>query len=62
MGGSGSACIGLTSFGYIFKKMINKEYKKVLLVGTGALHSKTSVQQNNVIPEVAHAIEIEVVE
>ena len=62
MGGSGSACIGLTSFGYIFKKMINKEYKKVLLVGTGALHSKTSVQQNNVIPVVAHAIEIEVVE
>ena len=36
--------------------------KKVLLVGTGALHSKTSVQQNNVIPVVAHAIEIEVVE
>ena len=62
MGGSGSACIGLTSFGYIFKKMINKEYKKVLLVGTGALHSKTSVQQFNVIPVVDHAFEIEVVE
>ncbi len=61
MGGSGCGCITLTSFGYIFKKMVAQEYKRVLLVGTGALHSATSVQQKDSIPVVAHAIELEVV-
>jgi stage V sporulation protein AD len=41
--------------------MLNKKYKKVLLVGTGALHSSTSVQQKASIPIVAHALEIEVI-
>ena len=61
MGGSGCGCITLASFGYIFKKMIKGDYKKVLLVGTGALHSQTSVQQKLTIPVVAHLIELEVV-
>lgn len=61
MGGSGSACIGLVGFGFVFKKMLKLEYKKVLFVGTGALHSSTSVQQKNPIPVIAHAIELEVV-
>lgn len=61
MGGSGSACISLATFGFIINKMLNKKYKKVLLVGTGALHSSTSVQQKASIPIVAHALEIEVI-
>ena len=61
MGGSGCACITLVSFGYIFKKIIEHKYKKVLLVGTGALHSSTSVQQKKVIPVIAHLVEIEAV-
>ena len=60
MGGSGCACISLVGFGYIFKQMINHKYNKVLLVGTGALHSATSVQQKKSIPIIAHAIELEV--
>ena len=61
MGGSGSACISLATFGFIINKMLNKKYKKVLLVGTGALHSSTSVQQKANIPIIAHALEIEVI-
>ena len=61
MGGSGSACIALVSFGYIVKKMLDKKYRKVLLVGTGALFSSTSVQQKSIIPVIAHAIELEVI-
>lgn len=62
MGGSGSSCIGLVTFSYILKQMIEGRYQKVLLVGTGALHSATSVQQKQVIPIIAHALEIEVIQ
>ena len=34
-------------------------YKKVLLVGTGSLHSKTSSEQKEVVPIIAHVIEWE---
>ncbi len=58
-GGSGSACIGLISLSYI-KKMLEKGvYNRVLLVGTGSLHSKTSSDQNDIVPIVAHVIELE---
>ena len=61
MGGSGAGCIALATFGYVFDKMASYQIKKVLLVGTGALHSATSAQQKKVIPVIAHAIELEVV-
>ena len=58
-GGSGSVCIGLISLSYI-KKMLEKGvYNRVLLVGTGSLHSKTSSDQNDIVPIVAHVIELE---
>ena len=58
-GGSGCACIGLLSFSYI-KEMIEKGmYTRVLLVGTGSLHSKTSSEQNEIVPVVAHVLELE---
>ncbi|MEI3530028.1 MAG: stage V sporulation protein AD [Bacilli bacterium] len=61
-GGSGSACAPLVTYSYIFNKMIKKEYKRVLLVATGALMSPTMVNQKLTIPSIAHAISLEVIE
>ena len=61
-GGSGCACIGLVTFSYIIDKLIKKEIQNVLLVGTGALHSPTLLNQKETIPVVAHVIELERVE
>ncbi len=61
-GGSGPACAPLVTYGYIFSKMKKKEYKKVLLVATGALMSTTMVNEKMSIPSIAHAISLEVVE
>ena len=56
-GGSGPACLPFA----FFNRFINdKKLKKVLLVGTGALHNPTLVNQKNSIPSIAHLIEIEV--
>lgn len=61
-GGSGSACAPLVTYSYIFNKMLKKEYKRVLLVATGALMSPTMVNQKLTIPSIAHAISLEVIE
>lgn len=58
-GGSGCGCISATLSGYVYKKLMKKELKKVLIVGTGALLSPTSYQQKESIPGIAHAIAIE---
>lgn len=60
-GGSGPACAPLVTYGYIFSKMKKKEFKKVLLVATGALLSTTMVNQKLSIPSIAHAISLEAV-
>ncbi len=61
-GGSGPACAPLVTYSYIFNKMKKKEYHRILLVATGALHSPTMVNQKLSIPAIAHAISLEVVE
>ncbi len=60
-GGSGPACAPLVTYSYIISKMKKKEYHRVLLVATGALHSPTMVNQKLSIPGIAHAISLEVV-
>lgn len=60
-GGSGPACAPLVTYGYIFSKMKKKEFKRVLLVATGALLSTTMVNQKLSIPSIAHAISLEAV-
>ncbi len=57
-GGSGCGCSAVVLAGYIIKKMQEKQLKKVLLVGTGALLSSGSVLQKLSIPGIAHLIEI----
>ena len=59
-GGSGCACIATIFSGYIFNKLRNKEYKKILLMATGALTNSTTVQQGESIPGIAHAVSIEI--
>lgn len=58
-GGSGCGCVASVLSGYILKKLHFGEWKKVLVIGTGALLSATSAGQGLSIPSVAHLIEIE---
>ena len=56
-GGSGPCCLPLIFFGNIVPQ---KKYHKILLLGTGALHSSTIVNQKLSIPSICHAVELEV--
>lgn len=60
-GGSGVACLPLVAYSYIFKKMLEGKYKKVLLVATGALMNPGMCNQKLSIPAIAHAVSLEVV-
>lgn len=60
-GGSGCACCGITLYGYIFKKMLNHDLKRVLICGTGALMNSDITLQKQSIPAICHCIELEVV-
>ena len=61
MGGSGAGCSASILNSYILKKLKSGEFKRVLLVSTGALMSTTSSQQGDTIPGIAHAVELEYV-
>lgn len=58
-GGSGCGCSAVVFTGYLYKKLMKKEIKRVLLVSTGALMSTTSSLQGETIPGIAHAVAIE---
>lgn len=58
-GGSGPACAAVSTYGHFMKKIQNGEYNRVLFVATGALHSPLSMNQNDAIPTIAHAVSIE---
>jgi stage V sporulation protein AD len=58
-GGSGCGCSATVFSGYIYQKLLKKEFNKVMLVSTGALLSPTSTLQKQTIPCVAHAVVIE---
>ena len=57
-GGSGAGCSASVFATYVIDKMLSGEFKKVLIVATGALMSTVSNQQGDSIPSVAHLIEI----
>jgi len=59
-GGSGAGCSCVVFSSYFYKEMLKGEFKKILLVPTGALLSKISTLQGESIPAVAHAIDIEI--
>ncbi len=58
-GGSGCGCSAVTLSAYILKQIEEKYWKKVLFVPTGALLSKTSYNEGQSVPGVAHALVIE---
>ena len=57
-GGSGSGCSASVLNSYIFKKMDEGKFKRVLFAATGALLSTLSSQQGETIPGICHAVEI----
>lgn len=58
-GGSGCGCAAVTLSAYILKKIEEGLWKKVLFLPTGALLSKTSFNEGQSIPGIAHAIVLE---
>ncbi|MBO5245425.1 MAG: stage V sporulation protein AD, partial [Selenomonadales bacterium] len=58
-GASGCASSAIVFCGYLFKQMIEQKLRKILLLGTGSLHSPTSYQQKESIPCISHAVSIE---
>ena len=59
-GGSGAGCSASVFNSYILKKLQSGEFKKVLLISTGALMSTTTNQQGDTIPSIAHLVMVEV--
>lgn len=57
-GASGCGCSALVLCSHILNNMRAGNLKEVLLIGTGALMSPTSVQQGESIPSVAHLVHI----
>lgn len=58
-GASGCASSAIVFTGYIYQMLTRRKFDKVLLIGTGSLHSTTSYQQKESIPCIAHALAIE---
>lgn len=58
-GGSGCGCAAVTLSAYILKQLEEKNWKRVLFVPTGALLSKTSFNEGQSVPGIAHAIVLE---
>ncbi len=56
-GGSGPSCLPLVLFNKI---LLQKKYKRILIIGTGSLHSPVMVNQKISIPAIAHAVSLEV--
>ena len=58
-GGSGCGCSAVVLASYVLKKIISGEWKRILFVPTGALLSKTSYNEGNTVPGIAHGVIIE---
>ncbi len=58
-GGSGCGCIASIFTGYLYKQMLEKKMKKILIVPTGAMLSQSSTQQGHSIPGIAYGVCIE---
>ncbi|MPN51779.1 Stage V sporulation protein AD [bioreactor metagenome] len=59
-GASGCASSAVVFCGYIYQMMTELKLNKILLIGTGSLHSPTSYQQKESIPCIAHAVAVEI--
>ncbi len=58
-GASGAGCSAVVAYGHLLNRMKKGEFKRMLVVATGALLSQLSFQQKESIPCIAHAVSIE---
>ncbi len=58
-GASGAGCSAVVVYGHLLNRMKKGEIKRMLVVATGALLSPLTIQQNETIPCIAHAVSIE---
>ncbi|MGE5704563.1 MAG: stage V sporulation protein AD [Clostridia bacterium] len=58
-GGSGCGCVATVTYGHLLRRMREGEWRRMLVIATGALLSPLTFQQGESIPCVAHAISIE---
>lgn len=58
-GGSGCGCSAVTLSAYILKQLEEHNWNKVLFMPTGALLSKTSFNEGQSVPGIAHALILE---
>lgn len=59
-GGSGCGCVASVLCGYVLPQMQRRIWKRVLVMGTGALMSPTSMMQGESVPGIAHLVELSV--
>lgn len=58
-GGSGCGCSAAVLAAWILPRLVSGEWQRVLFVPTGALLSKTSFNEGESIPGIAHAVVLE---
>ena len=58
-GGSGCGCCAAVTFGYLCSLLKEGQYKKILVVATGALLNSVITAQKESIPGIAHAVVLE---
>ncbi len=58
-GGSGCGCSAIIFASFVLRKLISREWKRVLFIPTGALLSQVSFNEGKSVPGIAHAIIVE---
>ena len=58
-GGSGCGCAAVVLSAYILRQIEENKWKRVLFVPTGALLSKTSFNEGQNVPGIAHGVVLE---
>ena len=57
-GGSGCGCSAVVLASHLYPKLMTGELGDILIIGTGAMMSPSSIQQGQAIPAVAHLLRI----
>jgi len=57
-GGSGCGCSAVVLASYLLPRLQNGQWRRILLVGTGALMNPDSMKQGRNIPGIAHLVEL----
>ena len=60
-GGSGCGCSASVLSAFFLKQLSEKKWKRLLFVPTGALLSKTSYNEGQSVPGIAHALLLEAI-